>query len=940
MLQARLTNLQIRLPPMFLFLHYSFALCCKKSTLGPHSAIGQLLRWPLPARLVFLFVLTAPQIASAQIFDSFDDTRQKFRLWESDAKAQLAPFRRTEPGLEIIEPSFKKGSKVYLIYPIDRCAIIEDLNASIKILSAQSGLRIGFRVVFPRSAHPVTHDPITEVVLGTPSEGGGRWSNSSIANVPQQFDDRRRYLRTLYGPSVDLQGAFIDAVVLSVYSDPGTIKLKVDDLQVEGMVGPTATGINDRISNSNLQNPATLSVPEQLRNLQATVPRWILYRGESLDYLKSLGFNAIITNNPSDPLVIEQATRSQMGVIARPPDFVPTESLAKDYRHVTGWLIGTTLDQSHLPQTRSLVSKLARFPQSLARPTVGEAMEMYGPYSRLSDWLAVPLPLPTRVRSASEEAAIMQSDLRPLAGRSIPLTSMVTQMPNEWSVQKAIATRGLGREEGGPVDYDLLQVRLQFYRSMMQGARGFVFRSGTPLDSGDPTSFARRDSYTHINQEVELFTPWIQAGQSSWRNLVTDSPSHTATILETPKSQLAIIVASGPMDQICSVAPDTERIQITLPLSGQLREVFRITHGVLETMRGELTPNGLLVAIDRPGLIEQIVTVVDPIPAAYVRDNLLRLAPSLIESRMDIAEQVIATGQTLLVAQAVPREDPRWEEMNLARSLHRDATQHLAASNIPQALKTSDQALVAAQRVVRRSWDEAASQLGAFQSSPLLASPLSLPLHWEYRRLLSGRGWQSIPLPGIPFRDMAQLNQSRWQVDRRLTENVTSDCDVYPQGPDGSPALVLATKPINNQPIPSGYGGAVMRVSSPPITVPVGAMVHIKGLVRIQSSPAETQSGLLVSDSIGGESLGQLLSTADASQYAWRRFSLIRFVTNERTIRLHFETRGEMRAEIANLEAEMIMPSRPVDLLTRPYSPDESLDDVQNTIPVSTSSRR
>ena len=131
-----------------------------------------------------------------------------------------------------------------------------------------------------------------------------------------------------------------------------------------------------------------------------------------------------------------------------------------------------------------------------------------------------------------------------------------------------------------------------------------------------------------------------------------------------------------------------------------------------------------------------------------------------------------------------------------------------------------------------------------------------------------------------------------------------------------------------------------MRVSSPPITVPAGAMVHIKGLVRIQSSPGETQSGLLVSDSIGGESLGQLLSTADASQYAWRRFSLIRFVTNERTIRLHFETRGEMRAEIANLEAEMIMPSRPVDLLTRPYSPDESLDDVQNTIPVSTSSRR
>ena len=923
---------------MFLFLHYSFALCCKKSTLGPRSAIGQFLRCFNPLPLIFL-AISFPHLASAQIFDPFDDTRQKFRLWESDAKVQLAPFKRSEPGLEIIEPSFGKGTKVYLIYPIDRCAIIEDLNASIKILSAESGLRIGFRVVFPRSTHPVTHDPITEVLLGTPSEGGGRWSTSRIASVPNQFDDRMRYLRTLFGPSVDLQGAYIDAVVLSVYSYPGTIKLKVDDLQVEGMVGPTVIGINDRISDRDLQKQVAVSVPEQLRNWQASVPRWILYRGESLDYLKSLGFNAIITNNPNDPLVIEQATRSQMGVIARPPDFVPTEGNAKDYRHVTGWLIGTTLDQSHLSQTRSLVSKLARFPQTLARPTVGEAMEMYGPYSRLSDWLAVPLPLPTRVRSASEEAAIMQSDLRPLAGRSNPLTSIVTQMPNEWIVQKAIATKALGREEGGPIDYDFLQVRLQFYRSMMRGARGFIFRSGSPLDSGDPTSLARRDSYTHINQEIELFKPWIQSGQSSWRNLTTDSPNHTAMVLETPKSQLAIIVASGPMDQICSVSPDTERIKITLPLSGQLREVFRITHGVLETIHGDLTPNGLIIAIDRPGLIEQIVSVVDPIPAAYLRDNLLRLAPSLVESRMDITEQVISIGHTLLVAQAVPGEDPRWEEMNLARSLHRDATQHLAASNIPRALKASDQALVAAQRVVRRSWEEAAAQLGAFQSSPLVASPLSLPLHWEYRRLLAGRGWQSIPVPGTPFRDTAQLYQSFWQVDRRLTENVASDCDVGSHGPDGNPALVLETKPINNQPISSGYGGAVMRVSSPPITVPAGAMVHIEGVVRIHSPKGETQSGLLVCDSIGGESLGQLISTADASEYAWRRFSLIRFVTNERTLRLHFETRGEMRAEIANLQAEMIIPTRPTDLLTRPYAPEESLDEVQNTFPVSTSSR-
>ena len=937
MLQARLTIFHIRLPPMFLFLHYSFAVCCKKSTKGPLKATGLSFRWRQVA-MIFFFIVASQETATAQLFDSFDEARQKFRLWQNDAKAQLSPFRK-EPGVEVIETSFGAGTHVYLLYPVEPCAIISDLSASIRVLSAQSGLRIGFRVVFPRSTHPATHDPVTEVLLGTPSEGRGRWSTSRIALVQQQFDERYRYLRTLLGPNIDLRDAFIDGVVLSVHSDPGTIKLKVDDLQIEGMAAPTIIGIPENISIDGIPDLSKVPVAEQLRNLQATVPRWILHQGESLDYLKSLGFTAIITINPSDPLIIEQATRSQMGVIARPPDLVPTESNANEFRHVQGWLIGLTRDQSHLQQTRKLVSKLSRFPPSLARPTVGEAMEMYGPDSRLSDWLAVPLPIPTRVRSAGEAASIMQSDLRPLAGRSIPLTSIVTQMPDEWIAQKAIATKAMRGEEGRLVDYDLLQIRLQFYRSMMQGARGFIFRSGSPLDSGDPTSMARSQGYVGINQEIELFMPWIQAAQSSWQNLPTDSPNHTATVLETPNSQLAIIVASGPMDQICSTAPTTTRIRLTLPMTGQMRRVIRITHGVLETIGAEQTPSGLLVSIDHPGIIEQIVTVSDPKPGAYLQEQLLRLAPGLVASRIDVTQQVMDIGQMSLVAQLVPSRDPRWEEIRRAQSLYRESTQYLARSNIQQALRASDQAMLAAQRVVRGSWEEAASQFSAFQSSPLMASPLSLPLHWEFNRVLTERNWQSLTIPGIPFRDTAELSQSLWQVDRRLTENIESDSAIGTIGPDGNPTLMLATKPINNRPIPSGYGGAVMRVTSPPIIAPAGAMIHIEGLVRIDSARGETQSGLLVCDSLGGESLGQLISSADSSQYEWRRFSLIRFVTDERAIRVHFETRGEMRANIANLRAEMIIPTQNADLPTRPYSPEETQQVDGRTLPVSASRR-
>ena len=236
------------------------------------------------------------------------------------------------------------------------------------------------------------------------------------------------------------------------------------------------------------------------------------------------------------------------------------------------------------------------------------------------------------------------------------------------------------------------------------------------------------------------------------------------------------------------------------------------------------------------------------------------------------------------------------------------------------------------------------SQFEALQSSPLLASPLSLPLHWDLDRLLRGRGqgWQAIPIPGFPFRDETQFAKSLWKVDRRLTENVESICVIGANGPEpkSTPSLVLATNPINGQPIPSGYGGTVMRVSSPPVAVPEGAMINIQGVVRIQSPAGETQSGLLVCDSIGGESLGQLISSTDASQYAWRRFSLIRFVTNQRLVRIHFETRGQIQAEIANLEITMIAPAPAAGMQTRPYSPDEFMFEPQNPIPISVTTDR
>ncbi|MEQ1826684.1 MAG: hypothetical protein ABL921_12095, partial [Pirellula sp.] len=267
---------------MIPILHLRFRLCCKKSTRLLNNAFAL----TLAAAIVCLGVS-----GNAQVYDSFDTTRPQFQVWYSDTRAQLLPVTKTEPGVELIEVSNDNGSFAYLVYPIQPSAIIEDLTVSIRIRSPQNGIKVGFRIVFPRSTDPATHDPITEVVLGTPTDGGGRWSTSSLNHVVSLYESRVRFLRAKYGPNVDLRDAYVDGVILSVYSPRGTFKMQVDDLQVLGMIAPSYL-VAEQVDVDGVVDRSEIPVKEQLRNLQASVPRWIQYQGESLDYLKSLGFNA------------------------------------------------------------------------------------------------------------------------------------------------------------------------------------------------------------------------------------------------------------------------------------------------------------------------------------------------------------------------------------------------------------------------------------------------------------------------------------------------------------------------------------------------------------------------------------------------------------------------------------------------------------------------
>ena len=879
---------------------------------SPISSAG--LRWivpwtfPIRAAFLVLWILRVAEPIFAQHLDSFDQGSARFSLWRDDARTVMRIPDRIEPGVETIEFTHGNGSFVYLITPVEPCAIIPELKAAIRIRSAQAGIRIGMRVVFPRARHPATHSALTEVVFGSPHDGAGRWSTSAISDVWNLVEDRQRFLRRLFGPDIDLREPYVDAILLSVYGFPGTSKIQVDELSIDGMIAPGT------LSDEDPAGPAAIAMEppgERLRRIQQSVPRWIQHQGESLAYLQTLGFNGVISRNPNDPLIAQQSIESGMGVIAPPPSIVPTEDQSERYAHVSAWLLGLALNQSQMDSSLERVAMMSRYPKSLSRPMVAEAWELHGSYSQLSDWLAAPMPLATSVRSAKEASTILKTELRPIAGRNVPMTSLWTQLSNEWLAQRVLASESLGRSPWPIADHDRLQARLQWIRSVMQGSRGWIFRSPFSLDSGDQTASIRAESYASINQEIELFMPWIQAGESDWANVAVNSSEHTAAILQTPSSQLVFVIASGDYDQLCSPAPATERIEVTIPVTGQPRQIYRITRGVLERVPIKNVPGAMVVTIDRPAIVEQLVTMVDNGPWSYLQTALTRLGPSLIESRIDTATQLITLAQMTLVSRQLPASDAGWESIREAQSAQRASLQYLANSELAKAAEYADAATLLAQRTLRSSWEVAKEQFPSVNSSALVVSPLSLPLHFELDRVLQGRRWQPAPLAGTPFVDLSDWKQSGWTSNHRLVEQIDSSIQIASgAGPSGDPAIVLQASSRTGQPIPSGYAGTSMRVTSPKVALPVGSLVHIEALVRVESSPSESQTGLLFSDNMGGEALGQLVSSYDSSQASWRRVSLFRMITLEEGLELYLETRGTVRASVASISLEWIMPTQ------------------------------
>lgn len=172
------------------------------------------------------------------IRDDFEGDRPIWRQERTDVEVHLRHHERTEAMAhegnrsERFEFVTGPGSGVFFGYPLPRVPVVADLKASVHLRAGQAGAQLLGRVVLPNDTNPDTGQPSFITIAGPIYETAERWQKLEIRDFPEAIAEQVRSIQARERRSVRTEGAYLERLILNLYSGPGESEVFVDDLEV------------------------------------------------------------------------------------------------------------------------------------------------------------------------------------------------------------------------------------------------------------------------------------------------------------------------------------------------------------------------------------------------------------------------------------------------------------------------------------------------------------------------------------------------------------------------------------------------------------------------------------------------------------------------------------------------------------------------------------
>jgi len=876
-----------------------------------------------------LLVLTAVFTTDARgaLRDEFETQEPTWRDVGGDARYVVEQRRRVGDsphsgrGCELWQIQSGDGTAIYLSYDIGRAPVIDELTAGVWLRSERAGIQVLARVVFPRSLEPNSQQPISALIPGTVYGRPGEWERLSVADFSKLVEQQARVLRAQLRTPVDTGQAYVDRLILNVYTGPVRNRIWLDDLEVTGVtsnaVGPPVEMLpladNGRGMLSPVSRPTTTdngTPAEAVNSLvelkgQALMvrgkqffPRIIEYQGEPLPFLQKLGFNTVRMRATPAREVLDEAAKLGLWIVCpppQPPDLQnpygaaappPAEAFGPWFAPVLAWNLGDGLTtesldvlkrwaefvrRSDLPRPRPLVCSpdadlraLSRQVDivSMRRSPLGTSFELaeYGHWLRERSRLARPgTPLWTTVQTQPVRELMQQSQL--LAISSPPVTPII----------------------------EAEQIRLMVFEALSGGSRGLHFDSQTPLDGTDQATRVRASSLQLINLELDLIDVWAASGVFV-SHVVGSEKDISGALMQIDRGHLLLPMWTGKSAQFVPGQSAGAGITFVVPGVPETVEVFEITPGGMRPLPRQRVTGGVRITLDEFSLTSIILLTQDPQVVGAVGGRLNSVARRAVQLQREVSEAKLQMAERLQselfpISPPVPKAG---EWLRQARQALQGADTRLMQGNLRDGYLETRRVLRPLALLERAHWKNAADAAGSPTTTPFTSSFATLAEHWRMLgRLRTISTWANI-LPGGEFENLDQILQNGWRHVQHPQEGVRAGADLAAgnrpaERPNsGQFCLHLAAQPLTEAGVGALVETAPVWITSPPLNVTAGQVVHISGWVNVPKKIEGNRDGLLIFDSIGGDVLAERIQVTKG----WQRFSYYRMVPLDGTLTL------------------------------------------------------
>jgi len=694
---------------------------------------------------------------------------------------------RSQPSSEHIkftaEAATGDAAFIHYYYETPPAPISDVLSAGVAVKSTKAGVQLRARVVFPKEPDPTNPQaPLTMLILGKTSEKSRSWDRLTLENVPELLGKHLPVVQAKIGRAVNTAGAYIDRLVLNVYTGPGTTEVWVDDLDIGPVVPakpvspvPGAPGVPVKQGKPGERQGRGRAVEQRGGQLFVDGKhfffRAIRHTGTPLHVLRQTGFDTVWLPQDSPQELIDDANREGWLVVpsvplapARTADEgrIAVDRIAGELdpvmrkfggSDVLFWDLGSgrTADQdARVSRTFELIHNV-----DPKRPRGADLWDGFAAYSSYLDTVgAHRWPLFTSFDLGKYRDWLGQRK-QLTANRATFWTWIQNHLP-DWYIAQILEQKPTDAFNE-PIGPHPEQVRIMAHIAMASGCQGLGFWSDRFLaDSHHGRD--RLQGMALLNAEIDMLSPVLLHISERTQWLETNNPNVRAALLRGTKGSVLLPIWFGPGTQFVPDQGAIPALVITVPLIHDGADPWRISPSSVECLshKAKKVVGGTEITIDEFDLVAPIVFTSDrPGLVAWWQDYTRKYGRLAARWALDMAAveyEKVATVHTKLTAMGI--------QVNGADTLfkqsakyHESARVHFAAELYDKAHADATRALRPLRIVMRDHWQQATASLDTPTASPFAVSYFSLPKHWElFRAVQASRvGENVLPHGGFEF---------------------------------------------------------------------------------------------------------------------------------------------------------------------------------------------